>query len=388
MAFLTDSSGTPKTVTAVGTAAETTADSRFGGGSLILGATAASYLSVPDSADWDFGTGRYTGEAWVMWPTTVPTTSERQTILAQWATSNLSWWLGWGTGSAGGLTFNYSTGGSLNSGTFNGSWTPVVGQWYHVAFDRDGTNFRLYVDGVVVNSTTVFATTQFFNSTAALTIGGDPTASTRKFTGYIDEVRLSKAVARYAGAFTPPTTPFTSDANTVLLLHLETSSTGTATAKSRQLVAEVVGQPVPKAQSSQVVAEVVTFPTAMKARSSQLVAEVVTDANAPLKLSQTVVEVAVLPANPNLLLSQLVVEVIRQNGTETVYDESAVRISVPKLNAYAITGGAPNKVTAAKLTAYAIVGGARNAATVSKLTVYAIVSTAVITARPQVFVCT
>jgi hypothetical protein len=47
----------------------------------------------------------------------------------------------------------------------------------------------------------------FFDSTRTLSIGNDGNL-TRGFIGQIDEVRITKGVARYAGAFTPPTAAF------------------------------------------------------------------------------------------------------------------------------------------------------------------------------------
>lgn len=76
------------------------------------------------------------------------------------------------------------------------------------------------------------------------------------------------------------------------------STSGTVTAKSSQVVVEVVNQPNPAAQSSQVVVEVVNLP----------------DPN--LQLFQTVAEV-VRSGVPNMQLSQTVVEVIRANGAST-----------------------------------------------------------------------
>ena len=40
-----------------------------------------------------------------------------------------------------------------------------------------------------------------------------------EFDGHIDEVRISKGAARFTGAFTPTTSEYSSDLNTVLLLH-------------------------------------------------------------------------------------------------------------------------------------------------------------------------
>jgi len=47
----------------------------------------------------------------------------------------------------------------------------------------------------------------FFDSSRPLTIGNDGNLN-RGFIGQLDDVRITKGVARYAGAFTPPTGPF------------------------------------------------------------------------------------------------------------------------------------------------------------------------------------
>ena len=55
----TDSSDTSHTVTANGNAQIDTDQSKFGGASGLFDGT-GDYLSIPDSADWDFGTGDWT----------------------------------------------------------------------------------------------------------------------------------------------------------------------------------------------------------------------------------------------------------------------------------------------------------------------------------------
>jgi hypothetical protein len=60
----TDYSPTPKTVTFAGNAQLDTANKKWGNASLLLDGT-GDYLSIPDHADWDLGTGDYTVEAWV-----------------------------------------------------------------------------------------------------------------------------------------------------------------------------------------------------------------------------------------------------------------------------------------------------------------------------------
>jgi hypothetical protein len=60
----------------------------------------------------------------------------------------------------------------------------------------------------VVVATAALGTAALFNSPLALTIGSHNLFSSWSHIGDLDEVRVTKGVARYAGAFTPPTAAF------------------------------------------------------------------------------------------------------------------------------------------------------------------------------------
>lgn len=88
--------------------------------------------------------------------------------------------------------------------------------WYHIAVSYDTTNYYIFLNGqllTTVNNTTGISNTIF--SAGILNIGK---FKTNTFTGYVDEIRISK-VARYTSAFTPSNAPFTADANTLSLVH-------------------------------------------------------------------------------------------------------------------------------------------------------------------------
>ena len=101
-----------------------------------------------------------------------------------------------------------------NSGTAIGD-----GTWHHVAFTRTGSTNAVWVDGVSRTCTTIYTP-----DASATDIGGLRTSSTFDWPGQVDEVRVSNVV-RYTEAFTPPSAPFTVDANTVDLYHLEVDGT-------------------------------------------------------------------------------------------------------------------------------------------------------------------
>jgi surface protein len=201
----TDNSGTPKTITRAGTITLSTAQPKFGTASTASEASTANGWTVADSADWSFGSSQtFTVEADVYY-TTVPGGSDDACIVAQWGTnSQRSWFLGH-LGGVFGLF--YSTTGS-NTLSVSAAWTPTVNTHYHVAADRDVNGvIRVYVNGVVLASATV--SSAFQDSTAVLQIGGGAGANSLVgMIGYIDEVRVTKLVPRYSGAFRPPSAPY------------------------------------------------------------------------------------------------------------------------------------------------------------------------------------
>lgn len=194
---LTDDSNTPHALTAVGNAQIDTAQSKFGGGALLLDGT-GDYVTIPDHEDWNLGAGQFTLEAWVRFAAGFGT---EESILGQWAASgsSRSWFLDYNSG----LLRLRLSGATVN---LTGTWSAVQGVWYHVAADRDAANVvRIYVDGTMVGSTTAAFTLP--NSTSNFCIGTMAgVETTAPFTGWIDEVRITKGVARYASnaGFTVP----------------------------------------------------------------------------------------------------------------------------------------------------------------------------------------
>ncbi|NTW31105.1 MAG: LamG domain-containing protein [Bacteroidetes bacterium] len=167
------------------------------------------YLSVSDGSDFQFGTGNFTIDFWLFF--NAITESENGLVGKYTA------------GSPGGAyTFEY-IGGASNSfrGYYSSSTTlfviPVssdlisLNQWYHIAFVRDAiNNIQVYVNGVSQGSSTLNNTTVNGNSTP-LTIGhyyAAPSGGVNGTNGYIDELRISKGVARWTSNFTPPSSPY------------------------------------------------------------------------------------------------------------------------------------------------------------------------------------
>ena len=77
-----------------------------------------------------------------------------------------------------------------------------LNQWSHAAAVYDGAHVTVYVNGIGGTPVAINGLTANVNVNQ---IGGH---GTFQYTGYIDELRVTKGVARYTGNFTPPTTSF------------------------------------------------------------------------------------------------------------------------------------------------------------------------------------
>jgi hypothetical protein len=96
-----------------------------------------------------------------------------------------------------------------------------TGTWHHIAVSREGTTMRLFVDGIVKDTTTDSTN---MGVAKPLIIGSKWSGLAEYLDGNIDEVRVVKGEAKYTGAFAPPSAELVSDANTVLLLHFNNAA--------------------------------------------------------------------------------------------------------------------------------------------------------------------
>lgn len=101
----------------------------------------------------------------------------------------------------------------IDGTTYATSTTIPTNQWVHIAATREGSSVRGFIDGVLgVSATDSTSITDGTNSTYPPLIGatGNPWgfSTANNHDGYIDELRVTKGVARYTANFTPPTEPF------------------------------------------------------------------------------------------------------------------------------------------------------------------------------------
>jgi hypothetical protein len=179
------------------------------------------YLSVGGvTTEFDFGTGDLTIEGWV----NLNATGQFNPIVL------------FGRDTHSGITCDISSSNNPRIlAHIGGSWGAVVtgstaltkDQWYHLAFVRNGSSFKIYVNGVEDASATNAGSITSVSSdgSAVKQIGYLRTSGggDRYFNGYISTLRVVKGTAVYTSAFTPPTAPLTAVTNTELLLNFQDS---------------------------------------------------------------------------------------------------------------------------------------------------------------------
>jgi hypothetical protein len=192
-----DSSPSPKTVTAFGDAQISTAQSKFGGASILLDGS-GDYLSTPHTSAYDISSGDFTLECWIR-PVSV---SVSQTFISTRPQGNNGFIFRQNNTS---LLFAFIGASAANT---TSPETLLANTWHHVAATRFGNDFRVFVDGQAGTVKTTSANGIPSTSTT-LHIGVEVVnLLNNPFNGYIDDLRITKGVARYTANFTPPTAPF------------------------------------------------------------------------------------------------------------------------------------------------------------------------------------
>jgi hypothetical protein len=181
----------------LGSAQITTSVKKYGTGSISFAGSTSDYLkSAPTPNGWNFGTGNFTVEMWLY-----PIAATSRTIMANRAgvvgTSN-AWSfeffvtaqrLEWHTGLA--IIASSNTNIALST-------------WTHVAVVRNNGTLTIYQGGTSVASV---SDSNNYSEVNPLLIGYEPVfpSTNGAFYGYMDDIRITKGLARYTANFTPPT---------------------------------------------------------------------------------------------------------------------------------------------------------------------------------------
>lgn len=192
---MVDTSSTPKTVTAFNGAVDGL-PAKFGNKALQF--LKGSSMEVGVASDFAFGTEDFTLEGWVL-PTAYP----------DGFGALIDFRLPQGNGRfplvylEAGMQMTYFVDSVAAITTAN---TAPLNEWTHWALCRASGQTRLFLSGVPAS--TVFADAGAYPGQRACLGKSGENPIYGHFTGSLDEVRITRGLARYTAAFTPPTTAF------------------------------------------------------------------------------------------------------------------------------------------------------------------------------------
>lgn len=171
------------------------------------------YLTLANSSDFVVGTGDFTMECYIY----QKSQGGEATVFGLKHTGG-SGWTGYKfyiTTSGNFILYAEDAGsGDWDIGLQAGNGSVSLNRWHHLSATRNGTTFRVFVDGILKASTT---------SSVDLNDGGDGFyisnngANQQYFNGIISNIRIIKGTALYTTDFTPPTRTLTNVTNTKLL---------------------------------------------------------------------------------------------------------------------------------------------------------------------------
>ena len=197
-----------------------TAQSKFGVSSLLLDGT-NDY--VESTSDVDLTSGDFTIDMWIR-------------------PDSVTGYHGlWQSGTGANIYSAYLIGNkvqlTVNGSTiiFQSSTAISTGVWTMLSFEREGNTHRLYINGTLEET----GSTPNRPDDGLFSIGENGFGD---FDGYIDELRVS-TVARYTGSsFTEPTSAFSPDALTNVLLHFDGANGSTTITNSAFSGTVVIGK--------------------------------------------------------------------------------------------------------------------------------------------------
>jgi len=277
--------------TADGNAQLSTAQAKFGSASLLLDGT-DDFVTSDDNID--LSSGDFTVDMWIR-----PTNVTGYKGLWQSGTSSL---------------LNVYLIGDQVQGTVAGSTTLFLSStrisanvWTMISVEREGSVHRLYINGVLEQS----SSTANRPDDGVFAIGKNGFGD---FNGYIDELRLSP-VARYGGtSFTEPTSNYAVDGDTTALLHFD------GTNGSTDIVNETEGGVTVEADANVSV-------TGLEATGGVGTATVDGEANVPVTGLEATGNVGSVTVDTQTFVDVTGVEAIAQVGAVTVEADANVFVT-------------------------------------------------------------
>lgn len=162
------------------------------------------YVTLPDSPNLHLGSEDWTIELW--WNPTSAVQRSTTVLAAQGVPGNASasaWWLELRATNGKDLVFYAATGDKYTTVRVT-DHNLSVGEWHHIAVVRKGNKMNIFIDGINRSGRTI--SVPLNDSSTSISIGD--VAGKYGANGFIDNVRITKGVARYTNDFSIPFGPF------------------------------------------------------------------------------------------------------------------------------------------------------------------------------------
>ena len=175
------------------------------------------YLTIPSSNDHGaLGTSDFTLELWFNTMILTGTSGSGSQYIISHRLASVVPYLFWIESSGALKLYASSDNSSWNLANQVALGTISINTWYHLAYTRSGSTFRVFLNGTQVHTFTSSASLTTTSNT--LNIGGSASDTNSIFNGYISNVRFIKGTSLYNSTpITVPTSPLTSVTNTKVL---------------------------------------------------------------------------------------------------------------------------------------------------------------------------
>ena len=220
-----DSSGSNNAITRIGNVAQGSFSPYGDRWSNYFDGT-GDYLTAPNNAAFQFGTGNVTIESWIYISGNSAANPEGNRFasicsgIGATGISNDFWWVVKGNTATTGTGVQFRVWNSgVGTTVIDLNFTISQNTWHHIAFVRSGNTAEVFFNGTSQGTSSFSGTITAGTNPLLVGYSQSGTAGNynHAFNGYISNLRILKGTALYTSAFTPPTAPLTAITNTSLL---------------------------------------------------------------------------------------------------------------------------------------------------------------------------
>jgi hypothetical protein len=192
------------TFTRRGGATTNTSQKKFGTASLLCDGTSDNIDCPNDATMFTMGANNFTIDFWLF-----PLTAETKILVGQYVDGN-NYWYAYRQADAK-IAFLYRSGATTLANYVTTTATVATNTFHHLAFVRNGTDFRIYIDGVsaTLTASVAIGANSLTNINAPFCIGDYQSGGgALSMFAYMDEFRFVNGLAIWTSNFSVPTAPY------------------------------------------------------------------------------------------------------------------------------------------------------------------------------------